>query len=213
MRRRRPDEVAAARALQTCAARTSVKCWGEVGERHGALSLSDPSVCATGVTGHWSPQHTEALDATAAGAGPGADERPHPWPRSGFRHEGRLHIASVAGGIDQPRAAIEGCRSKEWHSEISDTDEGRRPSGRKGATAVKTTGKSDRFRTISMLSDGPVFGRKVPPDERCCEPAFLDAMQFDARSWRRWHAIAHTLTPGSPVGLRFARLESPRGYA
>ena len=64
-----------------------------------------------------------------------------------------------------------------------------------------------------MLSDEPVSGRKVPPDERCCEPAFLDAMQFGARSWRRWHAIAPTLTPRSPIGLRFARLESPRGYA
>ena len=184
---------------------------GRSGREARALSLSDPSVCATGVTGHWSPQHTEALDATAAGAGPGADERPHPWPRSGFRHEGRLHIASVAGGIDQPRAAIEGCRSKEWHSEISDTDEGRRPSG--APPRPKRPKKSGRFRTISMLSDEPVSGRKVPPDERCCEPAFLDAMQFGARSWRRWHAIAHTLTPGSPVGLRFARLESPRGYA
>jgi hypothetical protein len=41
--------------------------------------------------------------------------------------------------------------AEEWHSEIGDIAEGRRLGGRKGATAAKMTGKTGRFRAISMF--------------------------------------------------------------
>ena len=64
---------------------------------------------------------------------------------------GRAQVSGTMGAltspIDRPRGAIEGLHVEEWHSEIGDIAEG----GRRGAIAAKMTGKTARFRTISMF--------------------------------------------------------------